>query len=328
MVKQEENIHRKKGGIYVGGYNDEMLFGELSEKWLENRRCNTKESTYMRYTEVIKLHILPHFSNYMVSDIDTQALQSYLLFLINEKTLSKKTISDILVIIKSILKFGEQINARHNCLLSAVSIKPEKKEMRVFNYEEHKSLTEYLVSENSSSSAGMLIALYTGIRIGELCALKYDDIDITSRKIHISKTMQRIKQINGEGTHIHIDTPKSMSSIRDIPLTDFLYDIIISQKYKEGDYILTASEKYVEPRTMQYRFSIITKKLGIKNATFHTMRHSFATRCVEAGFDIKTLSEILGHSNVNITLDRYVHSSFNLKFLNMKKLDVYMNNLT
>ncbi|MGN1089937.1 MAG: site-specific integrase [Huintestinicola sp.] len=217
------------------------------------------------------------------------------------------------------------MNVLHSCVLSAVSVKSKPKEMRVLSCDEYKKLTAYFICESNAGSVGMLIALLTGLRIGELCALKYNDVDIPNMRISINKTMQRLKKEDGSGTYISIESPKSRASERVIPIPDFLCKIIQAQHYADDDYILTGTDKYIEPRTLQYRYKRIMEKLGIRGTTFHTLRHSFATRCVEVGFDIKSLSEILGHSNVNITLNRYVHSSFELKAENMKKLSVFLD---
>ena len=170
---------------------------------------------------------------------------------------------------------------------------------------------------------GVLLSLYTGIRIGELCALQWEDFCISQSTLRIRKTMQCIQDL-GNGsiskTKIVITEPKSQCSVRDIPLPSFIIDIAIPFISNSKSYILTGNDRYIEPRTMQNRFKRYVKESGIDDANFHALRHTFATRCVEVGFEIKSLSEVLGHANVNITLNRYVHSSFELKHSNMNKL--------
>lgn len=297
---------------------------DICEKWLLYKQISTKASTFMIYKSIVTNHILSYFGDILIWDMTTDLFQNYITFLQSEK-LSEKSISDIICVMKSVLRYAEKLNIHHNCNLSAVSVKVYHRDIRVFSPEEFKVMTAYFLNEKSPMNCAMLIAMFTGMRIGELCALKYEDIDIRHRKLTIDKTMQRLKNADGKGTFIHIGTPKSRSSVREIPLTDFLLELISEQNYSAGDYILTANENYIEPRALQYRFSRIMKKFDIDGASFHTLRHSFATRCVEVGFDIKSLSEILGHSNVNITLNRYVHSSFDLKARNMKKMDVFIS---
>ena len=295
----------------------------VCHKWLEHKKNNAKESTYLRYRAIVDNHILSYFERINVYDITTESLQSFASQLLS-KQLSDKTVLDIVSVMKSILRYSEMMGMRHNCNLSAVTIRVYTKEIRVLTTDEFRELTAYFLCETMPMNCGVLIAMYTGLRLGELCALKYEDIDIVGRKLSVTKSMQRLKKADASGTYIYIGDPKSRSSVRDIPLTEFLVGIISKQNYSADDYILTANDKYTEPRTLQYRIKSIMKELGISGASFHTLRHSFATRCVEVGFDIKSLSEILGHSNVNITLNRYVHSSFELKAQNMRKMDAFI----
>lgn len=172
---------------------------------------------------------------------------------------------------------------------------------------------------------GILISLFTGLRIGELCALTWENISIENENIHVNRTLQRIQIVNADEqssskTQIIITSPKSVCSIRTIPLPKSIISVLQKIEVKEG-YLLTGNiEKYVEPRSMQYHFKKVLSKCGIEIVNFHVLRHTFATRCIELGFDVKTLSELLGHSNVNITMSRYVHPSFELKKENMQRL--------
>lgn len=195
--------------------------------------------------------------------------------------------------------------------------------MRVLSQSEQEILLKVLTDEMDRYKFGVLLSLYTGIRIGELCALQWEDFCISQSTLRIRKTMQCIQDL-GNGsiskTKIVITEPKSQCSVRDIPLPSFIIDIAIPFISNSKSYILTGNDRYIEPRTMQNRFNRYVKESGIDDANFHALRHTFATRCVEVGFEIKSLSEVLGHANVNITLNRYVHSSFELKHSNMNKL--------
>ncbi len=183
------------------------------------------------------------------------------------------------------------------------------------------SLVSYLSKSASPSDLGIFIASVTGIRIGELCALQWSDIDLEKRIIAVRKTMQRIKNIGGKtATKIVITAPKSRTSEREIPIPEVLFSRLKSMKKCDDNYILTGEKIFSEPRTMQYRFKAILKKLNLPSVNFHSLRHIFATRCIAAGADVKTLSELLGHNSVEMTLNRYVHSSDERKSYCMKLL--------
>lgn len=171
---------------------------------------------------------------------------------------------------------------------------------------------------------GVLLCMYTGIRIGEVCALKWESIDFSEGILSIRETLQRIQVMDVgacKKTKIVITEPKSKKAIRDIPLPGFVLEYATSLKQNPKSYILTGcSDRYIEPRSLQYTFKKYTKECGLTDVNYHALRHTFATRCIELGFDVKTLSELLGHSSVNITLNRYVHSSMDTKKTNMKRL--------
>ena len=198
--------------------------------------------------------------------------------------------------------------------------------MTVLTIQEQKKLTSLLLDSTDLYKLGILISLYTGIRIGELCALKWENINLSNKTLKINETMQRIQNMNpneNTKTKIVITEPKSSGSIRDIPIPVFLIPVIKEFQDKPDTYLLTGKRnKYIEPRTMQNCFKRFIKESGLRSVNYHALRHTFATRCVEVGFELKSLSEILGHSNVNITLNRYVHSSFELKSINMNKLSL------
>ena len=163
--------------------------------------------------------------------------------------------------------------------------------------------------------------------MGELCALTWENIHLDSGVISICQTMQRVENTEFKSrrtdmkTRVIITSPKSSCSIREIPLPAFLIDILKNTPHSERGYFLSDSEElFIEPRNLQTHFKTVLKGAGIEDANFHALRHTFATRCVELGFDIKSLSEVLGHANVNITLNKYVHPSMELKRDNMEKL--------
>ena len=302
-------------------------FLELSEQWLEKIRGTCKNSTYAKYRNIVFKHIVPEFGICLLSKITTDAVRKFCCDKELIYGLSPKTIKDILSVMKQVIKYAKQFGAMVNCDFACIPIKSNRAAIKVLTFKQTKEMVDYLISNINYVNLGILISFYTGIRIGELCALKFDDIYIESNTINISKTMQRIQNFNEttSKTDIVISSPKSESSIREIPIPQFITDIIINNNlYKENAFILTGnSTRFIEPRTLENKFNRIAKTCNIQNTSFHTIRHTFATNCVEAGVDVKSLSEILGHSTVSITLNRYVHSSMQTKKKNMEKL--YMN---
>lgn len=306
------------------------LYNDVLDAWLQSTRINIKESTYARYSNLIETHIRPILGKYQLSKISTQLVEGFIEGKLNRGRidgtggLSEKTVTDILTIVKSTMEYARYNNLNVVCNLSKLSIKKKCKEMRVLTHAEQEALTRVLVSDTDLYKFGVLLSLYTGIRIGELCALQWEDLNILEATMTVRKTMQRVQDNNvgaAAKTKIIITEPKSKCSIRKIPLPVFITEIAKQFNGTSKAFVLSGEKnKYVEPRTMQNRFKTYVAESGIDEANFHALRHTFATRCVEVGFEVKSLSEILGHSNVNITLNRYVHSSFELKCANMNKL--------
>lgn len=238
------------------------------------------------------------------------------------KGLAPKTLSDILVIIKDTFNFMRSRGIASVRELKRLKIRVPQKEMRVFSLEEQKKLVSFLIKDLDISKCGILLSLYTGIRLGELCALKWENVSAEKKSIEIKKTVQRLRTNNGKNkTGLFLTEPKSDTSSRVIPLPAFLSELLFQFRSESANFILSESSEHCpDPRTVQYKFKRYLSECGILDANFHVLRHTFATRCVELGFEIKSLSEILGHSSVTITLNRYVHSSLKLKTDNMNKL--------
>ncbi len=312
--------------------NNNITYKSLLTDWLNVSKPKIKESTYSRYQHLISTHIENHFGKYFVSMITTHMMESYvndLLFegrLDGKGGLSPKTVSDILSIIKNSFCYAEISGYQTNCNFKYISVKKKHFEIEVLDKKEQNTLIQFLLNKTDLNKMGIILSLYTGIRLGELCALKWQNICFDSNIIRIRYTMQRIQNNDvqsAQKTKIIITEPKSPSSIRDIPIPKCIIEIVRRFQSNPGDFILTGSNwEFVEPRTMQNRFKKILAESGIGDKNFHILRHTFATRCVEQGFETKSLSEILGHSNVNITLNRYVHSSIQLKRDNMDKLEL------
>lgn len=269
--------------------NKSSTYGELLDCWLHSMQLNTKESTQARYTHLIKTHIKPHLGAVQLSQLTTDAIEIFIEQqltdgrLDNSGGLSPKTVTDILTIIKSTIEYARYKELPVICNLSKLSIKKKEKEMRVFTPSEQESLIGTLTNDMDHSKFGVLLSLYTGIRVGELCALQWEDFDLAHSKLKIRKTMQRIQDL-GNGsvskTKIVITEPKSQCSIREIPLPLFIVDVAKKFASNPKAYILTGTDRYIEPRTMQNRFKSYVKECNVEPANFHVLRHTFATRCV------------------------------------------------
>lgn len=292
-------------------------------EWLRMQHISIKESSYVKYDTILKCHILPRLGNCSPSDINTQLTEQFRAELL-EEGLSAKTVRDVLMVLHAILKYTAN---QFPGTFPAVEIhypRECKKETRILTVEEQKRFVTYLQTDMDECKFGILLALLTGLRIGELCALRWENISLESRIIHIKSTMQRLKNLDGdEGgkTKILIGDPKSDTSVRTIPMSDSAVWLCRNNCPDRQDaFVLTGSETYMEPRAVQRKLERYTRECQLENVHFHTLRHTFATRCIEVGFELKSLSEILGHSNTSITLNRYVHSSLEMKRDNMNKL--------
>ncbi len=312
-------------------------FEYIAYQWLSSVRIKNKISTYIKYENIITNHLIPAFGSYEMAEIDTLKINNFIM----EKSekgkinssggLSPKSVKDIICVLKQLIKYAKSLNIEVNSNLSITEPRTLKKEIPILSKENQKVLESYLYAHMDLLTFGILITLYTGLRLGEVCSLTKNDIDLTNNIIKVSKTMQRIKNPDKQSeskTIILIDTPKSISSIRSIPIPVFLVPTMqeLLSGLSPDSYILTGFEnKFIEPRNYENIFKRILKECQLENIHFHALRHTFATRAVEANFDIKTLSELLGHSNVSITLNKYVHSSMELKKKNMDKLNpLYM----
>lgn len=296
-------------------------FKDLSYEWLENKKKKVKKSTYLIYKYMVEKYINPELGDIRIKELEEYDFTDYIGNL-SEK-LAPKTIKDILTVLKSILYY---IEGKYNIKIKVdeiVNPKQNKNPMKILSKDEQKKLEKICLEENNLKSLGIIICLNTGLRIGEICALKWENIDLDRKEIKVRKTLERMYDYN-EKTKIIIDTPKSESSVRDIPISNKIYELLINikNKYTNDCYFLSGKkDKFVEPGNYRAYFKRILKKCKIKNNyKFHILRHTFATNCLEVGMDVKALSEILGHSSVEITLNKYIHSSTETKRKYLEKL--------
>lgn len=298
-----------------------ICFEDMANEWSKIKKKEIKESTYCNYVYIIDRYLMPNFQKCKLRNFKDYNYENFIEEMSEEY--APKTIRDILNVLKAILKYaGEEYSYQINYEKIKLP-KLEVKKLKVLSDKEKNKLEKYCNKENSLKSIGILICLNTGLRIGEICALKWENIDFDERNIYVKKTLQRVYSRKNNKTKVIIDKPKTACSIRSIPISNKLYNILqpLKKKYKEDAFLLTGSnEKHIEPRNYQNIFKEILKRSKVKPYKFHILRHTFATDCVEVGMDIKSLSEILGHADVNITLNRYVHSSYKMKKKYLEKL--------
>ena len=303
--------------------DQERRFAFYCDEWLSAVKKRVKAATYVKYESLLSNHIKPALGGHCHESIGSRLIERFTDILLREKCLSPKTVRDILTCLRSVIWYTSKKYPGTIPPIEIVYPKEETKEMRVLSPDEQERSVRYLMTDMDECKAGVLLALLNGLRIGEICALKWGDIDLIGKTMYIHATMQRLKDVSDEGdgrTKIMIGSPKSDKSVRTIPMTEQAVMICAGMRTDKEDYVLTGSRGYMEPRTLQYRLKKYTAACGLDGVHFHTLRHTFATRAVEVGFEIKTLSEILGHSTTTVTLDRYVHSSMELKRANMNKL--------
>lgn len=304
---------------------NQLIFKSLAEEWLLYQKNFIKESTYCTYKAHMENHIIPLMGTIKCCEITSNTVQDSILKwlggnkLNENQILSEKTVHDIVVILKTCLKYGVRkgyiIQDSTDIILP--NTKGSKSKIQVFDANEQKIITQAILTNLNNRSVGILLGLHTGMRIGELCALKWSDIDLAHGFIAVSKTLQRLyfKNSRGKGyTKITITAPKTQNSVREIPISAKLAQAM--EKLRPNDlnvYVLTNAEKYTEPRTYRDFYFRFIDGLDIQKLKFHCLRHTFATKCIEAGADYKTVSELLGHANVNITMNLYVHPSMEQK---------------
>ena len=300
---------------------------ELFYLWLEGKKSTIKRSTYTNYLQLFNRYVIPHFGSMAADKINAYMFSSFINDLIsyggaNGQGLSPITVRAIMTILRSVLKYGELEYGITNAAKNITLPKARSNDISIFNDDEIIRIKRAAFS-GSNYEFGIVLSLYTGIRIGELCALTWGDIDIVNQVVHINKSLSRISEQGMiSKTTIIIDRPKSKNSVRDVPIPPFMLATLTRMKaiQSDKDYFLTCSCKYTEPRSYSLRYKTFLKSLEIPYRCFHSLRHTFATECIKCGVDVKTLCELLGHSSVKITLEKYVHPDMNMKKQQLEKL--------
>lgn len=363
MARKGENIYKRKDGRYEGRYikdydlqgkgitgyvygksykeakeklliakakvkqqqnkpPSEMFVKDWFEKWLSTQK-HIKKSSYTVYSSLVENHIDTELGNMRLCDITKLTVQGFI------NGLVAKWEPSTVKLIYTVLKLGLD-TAADNGLMPTVCKriklpKQKNKEVVVFGKNEQKAIEKYIESSDNPNDIGILICLYTGIRIGELCALEWKNVDLKRGVISIQQTLYRAKSDKEKKkTEIVIALPKSDTSVRDIPLPKFLTAKLKAIEHG-GGFLINRKGKFIEPTVYARRYKAILKEIGVRDVKFHTTRHTFATRALEIGMDIKTLSEILGHASPTVTLNIYAHSLPEHKAKEMDRLGKMYN---
>ena len=309
------------------GESQDMTVESLCEIWEDSVRSSVKPSTYACYLTLIEKHIQAELGSISAGELTNRMILEF----VGKKQrqgLSAGTVRLLLFLMKRIVQAGkergiwpaEELSFRQPRQLS------ERKSM--MEWEDFHKILGHLLHSRRSFDLGLLISLSTGIWVGELCGIKWGDLDLKAGILRVRRTVSRIRNVDAKEqeklsaekqrkTIVQIGPPKTETSVRDIPLPQFLVERLRERheerRFSSQAYVLTGSVRFMEPRGVQRRFKNLLKKCGIEPVNIHSLRHSFASKWIENGFDSKALSEILGHSSVKITMDIYVHSSMRQK---------------
>lgn len=296
-----------------------ITVGKVYREWLNAVVNRVKESTLANYKNKFEKHILPEFGDIPCADLTAGRINAF----INKKLadgLSASYARDIFTVFKTMLKYAQEEYGFRLSLKNVVLPKAERKQVEKISDTEQKKLVSYLKANMSLTAFGILLSLFMGLRIGELCGLKWEDVDFRNKILHIRRTVQRISSANGNRkTKIVISAPKSATSFREIAIPDMLMKYFEMFRDEANHFILSGTDKPVEPRTMQYRYKEILRTADVENHNYHKLRHTFATNSAEKGFNVKALSAVLGHSSVTLTLNRYIHPdrTYERRLMNM-----------
>lgn len=326
--KMQESILRETDDRTTASLTKAVSLKEAAELWQNAYKAMHKGATEIRYAYLLEKHILP-----VLGDLPLHTFSSVqIIHFMNEKLehgrladagpLSPRYVRAMLSVLISVLQYAERENLCGCLNVHFQKPSVEKREPAVLSVCDQKRLEAALLQDVDSTKLGILISLNMGLRIGEVCALTWENIDLEKELIHVRATVARVRA-DGEKckSKLIIDAPKTKASVRDIPIpSKLLPSFAAVKKISESKYVLSAGDTFISPRTHEYRYHKLLQAQKIAPITYHELRHTFATRCVEVGMDVKTLSEILGHTDVSVTLGTYVHSSMDLKRQQIEKL--------
>ena len=295
----------------------ENKFSKIIALWKEDKKQYVKRSTFAAYTLLIENHILPSFGEMAL--VEEQDVQTFVFRKLNEG-LSHKTIKDILIVLKMILRFGVKNQmTEYRQIDIKFPTERDKHSIDILSRSHQKQIMEYIRLHFTFKNLGIYICLSAGMRIGEICALTWDDLDVENGIIHVRKTIQRIYVIeeHRKYTEVILDTPKTKNSIRTLPLPQQAVDLLVAkhQKHPRNPYLFPSPKTgtMYDPDAFRRTHDKILKAIGAEHIRFHDLRHTFATLSLKSGVDVKTLSGALGHYSAGFTLNTYTHATAQMK---------------
>lgn len=277
----------------------------LARVYLEEKTGKVKDSTLKCYQRNIRCHILPKLCGRVAANLTVEDIDDYLEAM--QESFSPKLVREVGALLLALLRLAG-INFTGEVTLPKV----RQKNVEVFTETELKQLARIILRRTDETGLGILLTVYTGIRLGELCGLKWQDVNAGKGMLHVQRTVERVAQEDGT-TCLAVLTPKTESSNRWIPIPQEMMRVLKPDQRLPETYLLTGGEIIPDPRTMQNRYRALLKRIGVPYRNFHALRHTYATRCIEQGIDAKSVSELLGHSDVRTTLRLYVHASMDYK---------------
>ena len=290
----------------------QKTFEELALMWSENKQSIVKYSTLCAYRLTLRTHLIPHFG--AMTEIEEAEVQRFIIEKIRNG-LAKKTVRDIVAVLRAVVKYGARLHLceREDWQLDYPTTESGRK-LPVLSLRHQRKLMKHLMEQPNARNIGVMLALCTGMRIGEVCALKWEDVDLTHRMIRVCKTVGRIYNCELGATERVFSTPKTKYSFREIPISKLLFEsLCVTKRMSSSPFVVGTTIYATDPRTYRDYFNRLLKRLNITPIVFHGLRHTFATRCIESQCDYKTVSSILGHSNVATTLNLYVHPNLQQK---------------
>lgn len=325
----KENLLQAKASLpFTSLSKKNATFGDGAKMWLESNSIRLKGATKSKYYFLLKKHLLPELAQKKLSDLDAAFVNRFLSDKLKEGSLnggqlSPSYVRTMSIIIGAILDYSSNEGLCPPLKNRIFKPRLPKNHIKVLSSQELDVLEAHLMTNTDPIKLGALISLNTGMRLGEICALSKEDVDLSSRCIHVRRTVSKspLSETELQKTVFVLDTPKTDSSARCIPINSKLFPILKNAcEESQSAYLVSDNSSFMRPSRFDYHFRRMVKECGLPPFGFHTLRHTFATHCIQSGVDIKTLSTVLGHSGVSITLDTYVHPTEDITRQQLERL--------